>query len=125
MRSPVTMASVRPHESENSLALPALEDGTGNMMNGFVLGLAAVHAVPAFFGLMCFALLSAALSAAMGRHRAISVIAFLMVFGAMLLVSLPLGGVGLLLALIAQGMNMLPGNEARSDGRTSDASAAN
>lgn len=95
------------------------------MMNSFVLGLAAVHAVPAFFGLMCFALLSAALSAALGRHRAISVIAFLMVFGAMLLVSLPLGGVGLLLALIAQGMNVLPGNEARGDGRTSDSSAAN
>ncbi|MFM0627045.1 hypothetical protein [Paraburkholderia xenovorans] len=94
-------------------------------MNSFLLGLAAVQAAPAFFGLMCFALLSATINAATGRHRAISIIAFLIVFGAMLFVSLPLGGIGLLLALTAQGMNLIPNDDTRSDPCSSDASAAN
>lgn len=94
-------------------------------MNGFMVGLAVIQAAPAFFGLMCFALLSTAINAAIGGHRAISVIAFLMVFGAMLLVSLPLGGVGLLLALTAQGMNLIANDNAQKNACTSDASAAN
>lgn len=84
-------------------------------MSSFLLGIAAVQAAPVFFSLMCFAVLSAFLNAWAGRYRVISGVSFLMVFAAMILVNLPLGGAGLLLALTAQAMNLMPAGAPRSD----------
>ncbi|TCF96948.1 hypothetical protein BZM26_34650 [Paraburkholderia strydomiana] len=74
-------------------------------MNSFMVGVATVHALPVPFALMLFALLSAAFNVFLGRHKVVSGVAFILLLIALCTVSL-VGGAGLLLSLIAQGMNM-------------------
>ncbi|MDR6208165.1 hypothetical protein [Paraburkholderia graminis] len=76
-------------------------------MNSFMLGVATVHALPVPFALMLFAVLSAAFNVFLGRHRVVSGVAFVLLLIALCTVNLVVGGAGLLLSLIAQGMNML------------------
>lgn len=83
-------------------------------MNSFMVGVATVHALPVPFALMLFALLSAAFNVFLGRHKVVSGVAFILLLIALCTVSLVVGGAGLLLSLIAQGMNMLKHDEPES-----------